>query len=234
MLLTFPIVVIRVNTIEKVVEWRWRNMAFIGIGSFLLSFVWRWLLGRKERGRRLAEAGSAETRPIGRRLLDRAPDLPAGPCRRCPLRHRLSLSLLQLPDEHHDDRPDLRDARSGSEHRRRPGGSSRSRLRRLLCRRGLQLRPAEPPLRPRLLGGPPGGRPPRRPLRHPPGLPGPPPPGGLPGHRHARLRRDHPPHPRELERLFLRAERHLEHPPAGVLRHHPVALTRRPSTSISS
>ena len=50
MFLTFPIMVIRVNTIEKVVEWRWRNMAFVGIGSFLLSFVWRWLLGRKETG----------------------------------------------------------------------------------------------------------------------------------------------------------------------------------------
>ena len=70
MMLTFPIVVIRVNTIENLVEWRWRNMAFIGIGSFLLSFLWRWLLGRKEQGRRLVEAGGAETRPIGRRLLD--------------------------------------------------------------------------------------------------------------------------------------------------------------------
>ncbi len=70
MVLTFPIVVIRVNTIENLVEWRWRNMAFIGIGSFLLSFLWRWLLGRKEQGRRLVEAGGAETRPIGRRLLD--------------------------------------------------------------------------------------------------------------------------------------------------------------------
>ncbi|OGP84979.1 MAG: branched-chain amino acid ABC transporter permease [Deltaproteobacteria bacterium RBG_16_58_17] len=70
MLLTFPIMVIRVNTIEKVVEWRWRNMAFIGIGSFLLSFVWRYLLGRKEKGRKLAEAGSVEARPFSRRLLD--------------------------------------------------------------------------------------------------------------------------------------------------------------------
>ena len=70
MLLTFPIMVIRVNTIEKVVEWRWWNMAFIGIGSFLLSFVWRYLLGRKEKGRKLAEAGSVEARPFSQRLLD--------------------------------------------------------------------------------------------------------------------------------------------------------------------
>ena len=69
MLLTFPIMVIRVNTIEKVVEWRWRNMAIIGIGAFLLSFVWRWLLGLKERGRKLAERDNAEIRSISRDLL---------------------------------------------------------------------------------------------------------------------------------------------------------------------
>jgi branched-chain amino acid transport system permease protein len=48
-LLTFPIAVIRVNPIEKAIEWRWRNMALVGIGSFLLSFVWRALLTWKER-----------------------------------------------------------------------------------------------------------------------------------------------------------------------------------------
>ena len=69
MLLTFPIMVIRVNTIEKVVEWRWRNMAIIGIGAFLLSFVWRWLLGLKERGRKRAERDNAEIRSGSRDLL---------------------------------------------------------------------------------------------------------------------------------------------------------------------
>jgi branched-chain amino acid transport system permease protein len=68
MILTFPIMVIRVNTIENLVEWRWRNMAFIGVGGFLLSFVWRWLLRRKEQGRKLAETSDAEARTIGRRL----------------------------------------------------------------------------------------------------------------------------------------------------------------------
>ena len=69
MLLTFPILVIRVNTIEKVVEWRWRNMAIVGIGAFFLSFVWRRLLGRKERGRKLAERAAAENRPLSRDFL---------------------------------------------------------------------------------------------------------------------------------------------------------------------
>ena len=50
MLLTFPIMVIRVNTIEKVVQWRWTNMAAVGAGAFILSYVWRYLMVRKESG----------------------------------------------------------------------------------------------------------------------------------------------------------------------------------------
>ncbi len=88
MLLTFPIMVIRVNTIEKVVEWRWRNMAVIGIGAFLLSFAWRWLLGLKERGRKRAEGDNAEIRSSSRDLLSEPrvyrPVLAAAPCSRSP------------------------------------------------------------------------------------------------------------------------------------------------------
>jgi branched-chain amino acid transport system permease protein len=50
MFLTLPVLVVRVNTIEKVVEWRWSNMVYVGIGSFLLSFVWRYFLERKAQG----------------------------------------------------------------------------------------------------------------------------------------------------------------------------------------
>ena len=46
MFLTFPIMVIRVNTIEKIIEWRWMNMVYVGLGSFVLSFVWRYLLAK--------------------------------------------------------------------------------------------------------------------------------------------------------------------------------------------
>lgn len=49
MLLTFPIMVIRVNTIEKVVEWRWANLAWVGLGSFVLSLLWRYMHARQER-----------------------------------------------------------------------------------------------------------------------------------------------------------------------------------------
>ena len=57
MLLTFPIMVIRVNTIEKVVQWRWINMAAMGIGTFVLSYLWRYMMARKEAGAR--EEGEA-------------------------------------------------------------------------------------------------------------------------------------------------------------------------------
>lgn len=46
--LTFPIMVIRVNTIEKVVEWRWKNMILTAIGGFILSYFWRYFLKRKK------------------------------------------------------------------------------------------------------------------------------------------------------------------------------------------
>lgn len=46
--LTFPIMVIRVNTIEKVVEWRWKNMILTAIAGFILSYVWRYFIKRKK------------------------------------------------------------------------------------------------------------------------------------------------------------------------------------------
>jgi branched-chain amino acid transport system permease protein len=45
--LTFPIMVIKVNPIEKTIVWRWMNMVYMGIGAFFLSLVWRYLLTRK-------------------------------------------------------------------------------------------------------------------------------------------------------------------------------------------
>ena len=62
MFLTFPIMVIRVNTIYKRVEWRWENMLLVGIGSFFFSLIWRYLLRRKEMGRKKAEAEEAGVR----------------------------------------------------------------------------------------------------------------------------------------------------------------------------
>ena len=57
MFLTFPIMVIKVNTIYKTVEWRWERMIYVGIGSFFVALIWRFLLKRKEAGVKMAAMG---------------------------------------------------------------------------------------------------------------------------------------------------------------------------------
>ncbi len=47
MILTFPIMVIKVNTIENTVVWRWASLIGMGIGSFFMATLWRYLLDRK-------------------------------------------------------------------------------------------------------------------------------------------------------------------------------------------
>ncbi len=68
MFLTFPIMVIRVNTVQNIVEWRWERMFMIGIGSFFLSFLWRYLLERKELGQKKADLGEVDSIPWNRRI----------------------------------------------------------------------------------------------------------------------------------------------------------------------
>lgn len=46
--LTFPIMVIKVNPIERVVSWRWANMLYIAVGSFILYLLSRAFLAHKE------------------------------------------------------------------------------------------------------------------------------------------------------------------------------------------
>jgi len=47
--LTFPLLVIRVDTLNKVVEWRWRNMWYVAAGAFVLSLAWRHFLEKSGR-----------------------------------------------------------------------------------------------------------------------------------------------------------------------------------------
>jgi branched-chain amino acid transport system permease protein len=78
MFLTFPIMVIRVNTIYKRVEWRWENLLLIGIGSFVLSFIWRYLMKRKEMGKKDQPAVATDKIPLKQRIFkDRNIYLPA-------------------------------------------------------------------------------------------------------------------------------------------------------------
>ena len=67
-LLTFPIMVIQVNPIENIIEWRWWNLFLVGAGSFMLSFVWRYLMNRKA-GQKRKESEDAEDIPLNQRLL---------------------------------------------------------------------------------------------------------------------------------------------------------------------
>ncbi len=54
--LTFPIMVIRVNTIEKTVVWRWGNLFMVLIGSYVISFIWNYAIERRERGEKTSIA----------------------------------------------------------------------------------------------------------------------------------------------------------------------------------
>jgi branched-chain amino acid transport system permease protein len=69
--LTFPIMVIKVNTIENTIVWRWENMAYIALATFFGSFVWRWLLARKE-----LKQDSARHETAAERLLTRVQSHP--------------------------------------------------------------------------------------------------------------------------------------------------------------
>lgn len=78
MFLTFPIMVIKVNTVQNIVEWRWERMFMVGIGCFFLSFVWRFFLKRKELGKKEADTGGVESIPWNVRILqDRRFSTPA-------------------------------------------------------------------------------------------------------------------------------------------------------------
>ncbi len=61
MFLTFPIMVIKVNLTDKVIIWRWKNLILVGIGSFFLSFIWRYLLERKAKKAKKEEMGIGQT-----------------------------------------------------------------------------------------------------------------------------------------------------------------------------
>jgi branched-chain amino acid transport system permease protein len=69
MFLTFPIMVIKVNTVERIIQWRWENLFFVGFGSFLLSAVWRYMIRRKELGIKKTEIDGVVRLSLSQRLL---------------------------------------------------------------------------------------------------------------------------------------------------------------------
>lgn len=61
--------VIRVNTVQEVIEWRWFNLLIVGLGSFFLSFVWRYFIRKQEKGKKKTQTGEIGKIAISRRLL---------------------------------------------------------------------------------------------------------------------------------------------------------------------
>lgn len=74
MVLTFPIMVIKVNTVNDTVEWRWINMLIVGIATFIFSHVWKLMIDRKE-GRSAAseKTESADAKLTLRERMDQKP-----------------------------------------------------------------------------------------------------------------------------------------------------------------
>lgn len=55
--LTFPLLVIKADPIERTVQYRWENMLFVGIGSFVLSILLRVFFTQQARRRERQAAG---------------------------------------------------------------------------------------------------------------------------------------------------------------------------------
>jgi len=55
--LTLPIMVIRVDTTEKIVTWRWMHLVYMLAGSFVLALIWHFMMDRRDRGASLRDAG---------------------------------------------------------------------------------------------------------------------------------------------------------------------------------
>ncbi|MCE5273570.1 MAG: branched-chain amino acid ABC transporter permease [Deltaproteobacteria bacterium] len=65
--LTFPLMVMKIRPLDQTIEWRWMNLVYVGVGAFFLSFVWRYLMARKERGSEKDEGDSWQKR-IGMKI----------------------------------------------------------------------------------------------------------------------------------------------------------------------
>ena len=67
--LTFPIMVIRVNTITNTIEWRWERLILISVGSFFGSLLWKYFQVR-DRARSAAPAAAVPPSADGEDTLE--------------------------------------------------------------------------------------------------------------------------------------------------------------------
>lgn len=75
-ILSFPLIVLKVDYIEKSIHFRWKNLVLIAIVTFFVSIVWRYFLERMEKTRKEeAAGGKADDQKVtdislGQRFLD--------------------------------------------------------------------------------------------------------------------------------------------------------------------
>ena len=50
MLLTFPVMGIKLNTVKQTVDWQFDRIIMLGVAIFFLSLLWNWCFSRKGRG----------------------------------------------------------------------------------------------------------------------------------------------------------------------------------------
>ncbi|WP_165065574.1 branched-chain amino acid ABC transporter permease [Desulfovibrio sp. ZJ200] len=50
MLLTLPVMGIKLNTLDKSVQWRFDRILWLGLGVFVLALIWDWCFSRKAKG----------------------------------------------------------------------------------------------------------------------------------------------------------------------------------------
>lgn len=67
--LTFPLMVVKVNTMNQVVIWRWMNLVWVALGAFVLSYLWRYMMERQQVRKQVADAGG-DTRSKMQLLLE--------------------------------------------------------------------------------------------------------------------------------------------------------------------
>lgn len=58
--LTFPLMVVRVNTSDQIVEWRWMSLVWVAVGSFVLSYFWRIAMARQQAKQKTDEQGNEQ------------------------------------------------------------------------------------------------------------------------------------------------------------------------------
>ncbi|MCK5913003.1 MAG: branched-chain amino acid ABC transporter permease, partial [Desulfuromusa sp.] len=62
--LTFPLLVVRVNTMDQVVIWRWMNLVWVALGSFVLSYLWRYMFARQQVRKKVSDEGGDIRSPM--------------------------------------------------------------------------------------------------------------------------------------------------------------------------